>query len=123
MIREKSRLVVADNSGARIIECFRVNGSTGMRCASIGDTITCAVKEAIPGGTVKKGQIVKAVIVRTRKEVGRADGTYIRFDDNAAVIINETGDPVGTRIFGSVARELRAKGASSKILSYAPEVL
>ena len=123
MIQEESRLVVADNSGARIIQCIRVNGSTGVRYASIGDVITCSVKEATPGGTIKKGQVVKAIIVRTRKEVGRSDGSYIRFDDNAAVIINDAGEPIGTRIFGSIARELRSKGASPKILSLAPEVL
>jgi large subunit ribosomal protein L14 len=98
-------------------------GSTGRRFASIGDKIKCSVKVAVPGGTVKKGEVVDALIVRTRKEVRRADGSYIRFDDNAVVIINNTNEPVGTRVFGPIARELRLKGASAKILSLAPEVL
>jgi large subunit ribosomal protein L14 len=123
MIQEESRLKVADNSGARVVLCIRVNGGTGRRFASIGDVITCTVKEATPGGTVKKGEVVKALIVRVRKEVGRSDGTYIRFDDNAVVIIDANGEPRGTRIFGSIAREVRFKGASSKILSYAVEVI
>lgn len=123
MIQEESRLIVADNSGAKIIQCIRVKGSTGRRFASLGDEIKCSVKEATPGGTVKKGQVVNAIIVRTHKEVRRPDGSYIRFDDNAAVIINENGEPIGTRIFGPIARELRVKGASAKILSLAPEVL
>ena len=123
MIQEESRLLVADNSGAKEVLCIRVMGSTGVRFASLGDRIKCTVKKAVPGGTVKKGEVVTAVIVRTRKEVRRADNSYIRFDENAAVIINAAGEPVGTRVFGPVARELRFKGASSKILSLAPEVL
>lgn len=123
MIQEKTRLIVADNSGAKIIECIRVKGGTHRRFASIGDHIKCAVKFAVPGGAVKKGDVVDAIIVRTRKEVRRADGSYIRFGDNAAVLIDANNEPRGTRIFGPVARELRIKGASAKILSLAPEVL
>jgi large subunit ribosomal protein L14 len=122
MIQEESRLIVADNSGAKIIQCIRVMGSTRRRFASLGDKIRCAVKEATPGGTVKKSEVVTAVIVRVCKEVRRIDGSYIRFDDNAAVIINEADEPRGTRIFGPIARELRKRGFS-KILSLAPEVL
>ena len=122
MIQKESKLNVADNSGAREIECIHVDGSTRKRFAGLGDVITCAVKKAIPGGTVKKGQVVKAVIVRTRKEYRRKDGTYIRFEDNAAVIISGDGNPVGTRIFGPVARELRDKNFM-KIVSLAPEVI
>jgi large subunit ribosomal protein L14 len=122
MIQEKTRLVVADNSGAKEVECIRLKGGTGRRFASIGDHIKCAVKFAVPGGTVKKSEVVDAIIVRTRKEIRRADGSYIRFGDNAVVIIKDN-EPVGTRIFGPIARELRSKGASPKILSLAPEVL
>ena len=122
MIQMLSILDVADNSGARKIAVINpIGGSTG-RYASIGDIITASVKEATPDGTVKKGQVVKAVVVRTRKELRRKDGTYIRFDRNAAVLINEAGEPVGTRVFGPVARELRDK-KFMKIISLAPEVL
>jgi len=123
MIQEYTRLTVADNSGAKIVECFRVLGGTRRRYARVGDVIVCAVKSAIPNSNVKKGSVVKCVVVRTRKEIGRKDGSYIRFSDNAAVIIGEEGrDPVGTRIFGPVARELRDK-KFMKIVSLAPEVL
>jgi large subunit ribosomal protein L14 len=115
-------LTVADNSGARKAKCFHVLGGTRRRYASVGDIVVVSVKEALPNGAVKKGDIRRAVVVRTRKEVRRVDGTYIRFDDNAAVIINDAGEPVGTRIFGPVPRELRAKGFM-KIISLAPEVL
>jgi large subunit ribosomal protein L14 len=123
MIQEYTRLTVADNSGAKIVECFRVLGGTRRRYARVGDVIVAAVKSAIPNGNIKKGQVVKCVVVRTRKEIGRKDGSYIRFSDNAAVIIGEESqDPVGTRIFGPVARELRDK-KFMKIVSLAPEVL
>lgn len=122
MIQQESRLRVADNSGAKEILCIRVLGGTRRRYARVGDKIVCSVKAADPGGNVKKGDVVKAVIVRTRKESRRKDGSYIRFDDNAAVIINKEGEPRGTRIFGPVARELREKGYM-KIVSLAPEVL
>jgi large subunit ribosomal protein L14 len=123
MIQESTRLVVADNSGAKTAECIRVLGGTRRRYARVGDVIVAAVKSAIPNGNVKKGQVVKCVIVRTRKEIGRQDGSYIRFSDNAAVILQEDSqEPVGTRIFGPVARELRAK-QFMKIVSLAPEVL
>jgi large subunit ribosomal protein L14 len=123
MIQESTRLIVADNSGAKTCECIRVLGGTGRRYARVGDIIVAAVKTAIPNGNVKKGQVVKCVVVRTRKEIGRKDGSYIRFSDNAAVIIgDETQEPVGTRIFGPVARELRDK-KFMKIVSLAPEVL
>ena len=115
-------LQVADNSGAKRLMCIRVLGGTRKKYTRIGDIITVAVKEAIPGGMVKKGQVAKAVVVRTRKEARRDDGSYIRFDENAAVIINENREPVGTRIFGPVARELRDK-KFMKIISLAPEVL
>jgi len=115
-------LQVADNSGAKRLMCIRVLGGTRKKYARIGDIITVAVKEAIPGGMVKKGQVAKAVVVRTRKESRRDDGSYIRFDENAAVIINENREPIGTRIFGPVARELRDK-KFMKIISLAPEVL
>ena len=122
MIQQESRLKVADNTGAKEILCIRVLGGSGRRYAGIGDIIVAAVKDAIPGGTVKKGEVVKAVIVRTVKERRRPDGSYIRFDENAAVIIKDGGDPRGTRIFGPVGRELRDK-RFMKIISLAPEVL
>ena len=123
MIQESTRLVIADNSGAKTCQCIRVLGGTRRRYARVGDVIVASVKSAIPNGNVKKGQVVKCVVVRTRKEVGRKDGSYIRFSDNAAVILGEeTMDPVGTRIFGPVARELRDK-KFMKIVSLAPEVL
>jgi len=121
MVQKESYLKVADNSGARELQCFHIIGSTGKRYAYVGDLVKCSVKKAIPGGQVKKGDKVTAVIVRTRKESRREDGSYIRFGDNAAVIIKD-GEPVGTRIFGPVAREVRARGYS-KIISLAPEVL
>ncbi len=122
MIRAETILQVADNSGAKRLLCIRVHGGTGRRYARIGDIISGAVKVATPNGVVKKGQVTKAVVVRTRKEIRRNDGSYIRFDENAAVIINENKEPVGTRIFGPVARELREK-KFMKIISLAPEVL
>ena len=122
MIQPQTRLKVADNSGAKEIMCFRVLGGSFRRTAGVGDVIVASVKSATPGGAVKKGEVVKAVIVRTRKQSRRPDGTYIRFDDNAAVIINEQKQPKGTRIFGPVARELREKDYM-KIVSLAPEVL
>ncbi len=122
MIQEYSRLNVADNSGARVVQCFRILGGTRKRYARIGDVIVCTVKDAIPGGTVKKSEVCKAVVVRTTRETRRKDGSYIRFSDNAAVIINEQKEPRGTRIFGPVARELREK-QFMKIISLAPEVL
>ena len=123
MIQEESRLVVADNSGAKEVLCIRIMGSTGKRFAGLGDRIKVTVKKAIPNGTAKKSQVLDAVIVRTRKETRRSDNSYIRFSDNAVVLISPNGEPIGSRIFGPVARELRAKGASMKILSLAPEVL
>ncbi len=122
MIQQESRLKVADNSGAREVLCIRVLGGSGRRYASIGDVIVATVKDATPGGGVKKGEVVKAVIVRTKKENRRQDGTYIRFDENACVIINDQQQPRGTRIFGPVARELRDK-KFMRIVSLAPEVL
>ena len=122
MIQQESRLRVADNTGAKEILCIRVLGGSGRRYAGIGDIIVCTVKDAIPGGNVKKGDVVKAVVVRTVKSRRRPDGSYIRFDENAAVLIRETGDPRGTRIFGPVGRELREK-KFMKIISLAPEVL
>ena len=122
MIQPETRLKVADNSGAKEIKCIRVLGGSFRRSGNIGDVIVAAVQSAIPGGQVKKGEVVKAVIVRTVKGVQRSDGSYIRFDENAAVIINNNGEPRGTRIFGPVARELRDKDYM-KILSLAPEVL
>jgi large subunit ribosomal protein L14 len=123
MIQESTRVVVADNSGAKTAECIRVLGGTRRRYARVGDVIVAAVKSAIPNGNIKKGQVVKCVVVRTRKEIGRKDGSYIRFGDNAAVILQEDSqEPVGTRIFGPVARELRGK-KFMKIVSLAPEVL
>ncbi|GAX89311.1 50S ribosomal protein L14 [Effusibacillus lacus] len=122
MIQPQSRLVVADNSGAKEIMCFRVLGGSNRRSANIGDIIIASVKSATPGGVVKKGDVVKAVIVRSKRGVRRDDGSYIRFDENAAVIIKEDKSPRGTRIFGPVARELREKDFM-KIISLAPEVL
>jgi large subunit ribosomal protein L14 len=122
MIQQESRLKVADNTGAKELLCIRVLGGSARKYGSIGDTIVCSVKQAMPNGTVKKGDVVKAVIVRVKKEIRRKDGSYIRFDENAAVIINNAGDPRGTRIFGPVARELRER-QYMKIVSLAPEVL
>lgn len=122
MIQQESRLTVADNSGAKEVLCIRVLGGTKRRYASIGDTIVVSVKAAMPSGNVKKGAVSKAVIVRTNKEVRRQDGSYIRFDNNAVVLLNEAGEMRGTRIFGPVARELREK-QFMKIVSLAPEVL
>ena len=122
MIQQESRMKVADNTGAKELLCIRVLGGTGRRYANIGDVVVCSVKKATPGGIVKKGDVVKAVIVRSAKGVRRADGSYIKFDENAAVIIKEDKTPKGTRIFGPVARELREK-EYTKILSLAPEVL
>ncbi|MBQ2228622.1 MAG: 50S ribosomal protein L14 [Firmicutes bacterium] len=122
MIQTETRLKVADNSGAKELLCIRILGGTGRKYANIGDIIVCAVKDATPGGVVKKGQVVKAVIVRSATGARRADGSYVKFDQNAAVIINQDKQPVGTRIFGPVARELREKGFM-KIVSLAPEVL
>jgi large subunit ribosomal protein L14 len=122
MIQEYTVLNVADNSGARKIRCFKVLGGSRRRYASVGDIIVCSVRDADPHGNVKKGAVVKAVIVRTHKEVRRPDGSYIRFDDNAAVLINNNQEPIGTRIFGPVGRELRAR-KFMKIISLAPEVM
>lgn len=122
MIQQESRMKVADNTGAKELLCIRVLGGTGRRYANIGDVVVCSVKKAIPGGMVKKGDVVKAVIVRSAHGAKRADGSYIKFDENAAVIIREDKTPRGTRIFGPVARELREKDFL-KILSLAPEVL
>ena len=122
MIQAESRLEVADNSGARSVQCIKVLGGSKRKVASVGDIIVVSVKEAIPRGRVKKGDIHKAVIVRTAKEIRRRDGTAIRFDRNAAVLINNANEPIGTRIFGPVTRELRAR-QFTKIISLAPEVL
>jgi large subunit ribosomal protein L14 len=122
MIRQESRLTVADNSGAKEVLCIRVLGGTKRKSASVGDNIVVCVKHALPASGIKKGAVSKAVIVRTRKEVRRADGSYIRFDDNAVVLLNTTGELRGTRIFGPVARELR-ETSFTKIISLAPEVL
>jgi large subunit ribosomal protein L14 len=122
MIQQESRLNVADNSGAKQVLCIRVLGGTGKRYASIGDTIVVTIKNAMPAGNVKKGIVSKAVVVRTKKEIKRNDGSYIRFDDNAVVLLNAQGEMRGTRIFGPVARELREK-QFMKIVSLAPEVL
>lgn len=122
MIQQESRLKVADNSGAKEVLCIRVLGGSKRRYARVGDTIVVSVKSAIPGGNVKKGEVSKAVVVRTRKEFRRQDGSYIRFDENAAVLLNQQGEPRGTRIFGPVARELREK-QFMRIVSLAPEVL
>lgn len=122
MVQTQSILTVADNSGAKKIMCIKVLGDSKRRYARIGDLVVCSVKTAIPGGTVKKGEVVKAVVVRTKKEIRRGDGSYIRFDENAAVVINNESEPVGTRIFGPIARELREKNFM-RIVSLAPEVL
>ncbi|PID93717.1 MAG: 50S ribosomal protein L14 [Bacteroidetes bacterium] len=122
MIQQESRLIVADNSGAKEAQCIRVLGGTKKRYASVGDTIVVTVKSALPSGNTKKGAVVKAVVVRTKKEIRRADGSYIRFDDNACVLLNAAGEMMGTRIFGPVARELR-ENDFMKIVSLAPEVL
>ena len=122
MIQQQSLMKVADNTGAKELMCIRVLGGTGRRYASVGDIVVCSVKKAAPGGVVKKGEVVKAVVVRTVKETRRADGSYIKFDENAAVIIKEDKTPKGTRIFGPVARELREHDFT-KIMSLAPEVL
>jgi len=122
MIQTETRLRVADNSGAKSVSCIKVLGGSKRRYASVGDIIVVAVKEAMPNSKVKKGDVVRAVIVRTAKEIRRTDGSHIRFDDNSAVLINPQGEPIGTRIFGPVARELRAK-KFMKIISLAPEVL
>lgn len=122
MIQVQSRLKSADNTGAKQLMCIKVLGGTGRRYANVGDVIVCSVKEAAPGGAVKKGDVVKAVVVRTKSGIQRKDGSIIRFDENAAVILKEDGNPQGTRIFGPIARELREKNYM-KILSLAPEVL
>jgi large subunit ribosomal protein L14 len=122
VIQQESRLKVADNTGAKEVLCIRVLGGSGRRYAGIGDVIVCTVKDAIPGGNLKKGEVVKAVVVRTVKSRRRPDGSYIRFDENAAVILRQDGEPRGTRIFGPVGRELRDK-KFMKIISLAPEVL
>lgn len=122
MIQAETKLTVADNSGARVLYCIKVLGGSKRRYASIGDIIVVSVKEAIPNAKVKKGDVLKAVVVRTKKEIRRQDGSLIRFDDNSAVLINAQREPLGTRIFGPVARELRAK-RFMKIVSLAPEVL
>ncbi len=122
MIQMQSMLAVADNSGARKVQCIKVLGGSKRRYAGLGDIIICSVKEAIPNGQVKKGEVVRCVVVRVKKEVRRDDGSYIRFDQNAAVLVDANGAPRGTRIFGPVARELRERGYS-KIVSLAPETL
>ena len=122
MIQQETKLKVADNSGAKVVQCFKVLGGSKRRYASIGDVVVVSVKTSIPGGMVKKGDVSRAVVVRVAKELRRKDGSYIRFDDNAAVLINEQNEPRGTRIFGPVARELRDNGYM-KIISMAPEVL
>ena len=122
MIQQETRLTVADNSGAKEVLCIRVLGGTKRRYASVGDKIIVAVKNAMPSGNIKKGSVAKAIVVRTKKEIRRSDGSYIRFDDNACVILNNAGEMSGTRIFGPVARELREK-QYMKIVSLAPEVL
>ncbi len=122
MIQQESKLKVADNSGAREVLCIRVLGGSGKRYASIGDKIVVSVKSAMPGGSIKKGSVVKAVVVRVKKEVKRSDGSYIRFDENACVLLNAAGELQGTRIFGPIARELREK-QYMKIVSLAPEVI
>ena len=124
MVQNLSRLVVADNSGAKVVMAFRLLGGSTRKSANIGDIIVCSVKSAAPNSAIKKGQVVKAVIVRTKKGITRSNGSHIKFDDNAVVIINEDGSPKGTRVFGPVAREIREKGEGfMKIVSLAPEVL
>lgn len=124
MIKNETNLIVADNSGARLVRVFRLLGGSFRKTSTIGDVVICAVKDAVPNGAVKKGDIVKGVIVRTKKEIRRENGSTIRFDDNAVVLIKEDGTPRGTRVFGPVARELRDKGEGfMKIVSLAPEVL
>jgi large subunit ribosomal protein L14 len=122
MIQERCILNVADNSGARKLRCFRVVGGTRRRYAGLGDVVVCSVQDALPTATIKKGEVVKAVIVRTVREYGRADGSYVKFDDNAVCLIDENGEPKGTRIFGPIARELRERNYL-KIISLAPEVV
>ena len=122
MVQAETRLKVADNSGAKTVQCFKVLGGSKKRYASVGDLIVVAVKSSTPGGMVKKGEVARAVVVRVKKEVRRKDGSYIRFDDNAAVILDAQNEPKGTRIFGPVAKELR-EGGYMKIISMAPEVL
>jgi large subunit ribosomal protein L14 len=122
MIQERTKLEVADNTGAKRLGCIRILGGSRKRYGSVGDIIVASVKEVIPNAKVKKGEVVKAVIVRTKKEIKRLDGSYVKFDDNSAVIINQYNEPIGTRIFGPVARELRAK-KFMKIISLAPEVV
>ncbi|MBT3456252.1 50S ribosomal protein L14 [bacterium] len=123
MVQKESYLVVADNSGAKFLQCIHIIGSTKKRYAYVGDRVRCTVKSAMPGGLVKKSEIVTAVIVRTKKETRREDGSYIRFGDNAAVLIKDDGELIASRIFGPVARELRSSKEYSKIISLAPEVL
>lgn len=124
MIQKETNLVVADNSGARRVRAFQLKGGSYRASSSIGDIVICAVKEAMPNSAVKKGDIVKAVIVRTKKEIARSDGSHIKFDDNAVVLLKDDGTPRGTRVFGPVARELREKGEGfMKIISLAPEVV
>ena len=125
MVQNETNLVVADNSGARSVRVFRLLGGSKRRASSVGDIVICAVKDAIPNGKVKKGDVVKAVIIRVKKAYQRKDGSTIRFDDNACVIVNDEGAPKGTRVFGPVARELREKGNEGfmKIISLAPEVI
>jgi len=122
MIQQYSKLNVADNTGAKKVQCIKVLGGSKRRYGSVGDIIVVSVKSAVPGGSIKKGEMSKAVVVRTKKEIGRQDGSYVRFDDNAVVLINDQNEPKGTRIFGPVARELREK-QFMKIVSLAPEVL
>ena len=122
MIQRETKLDVADNSGAKKVCCIGILGRSGKKYAEIGDVIVVSVKDALPDSKVEKGSVLKAVVVRTKKELGRPDGTYVRFDDNAVVLINQHGEPIGTRIFGPVARELRAKNFM-KIISLAPEVV
>ena len=122
MIQTQTKLRVADNSGAKMLLCIKVLGGSSRRYASVGDVIVTSVKEAMPNSKVKKGDVMRAVIVRTKKEIARQDGSYIKFDDNSAVLVNQQNEPLGTRIFGPVARELRAKNFM-KIISLAPEVI
>jgi large subunit ribosomal protein L14 len=123
MIQMQTRLDVADNSGAQEVQCIKVLGGSHRMIAEVGDTIIVSIKKAIPRGKVKKGEVYPAVIVRVKKEVRREDGSFVKFDSNAVVIMNKQGEPIGTRIFGPIARELRKKGASKVIISLAPEVL